>query len=552
MKQSMKKLLAVVLAGILTVALLTGCGASQPSGGTATPSSAPSSASTDQSAEPTKEAVLEPITITFFDKNTGDAFDDPVALEVIKRTGVTVEIQQPTGDPTEKLNLMLASGDLPDIVLMDRTGDVVNKYIAAKALIPLNDLIEQYGPNIKAMYGDILNKSRNPDGKNYYLNNWYGEDNDPVWGMLMRMDVLKELVGEERAASGEPFTTGEFLDLLKQYKAKYPQVDGHDSLPITLNGEALDGHVIGTFTGLWGVKTYYVQDGKLNLPIHDPNYLKALQYMNQIYREGLMDREWMVAKTELWKQKLANGYTFATTGAYWDPGDANVALKNAHNGDVNTQFYPFKILPEGVPADGTTLGQRSSLGWDAIGITKNNKNPERTMQFMDYLASEEGQYLLLWGLEGKNYTMEGGKRVPDPEIMKSFKEDFTNTSKTTGVRKWTWFVKNGLGSDGTPYNMTSLNADEIGTFAKISLKDTYYDTADLSGLEPDGTTQEALIKQKIDDIRKLALPKIVIAETEEEFNTLFNQMLADTEKAGEAQLMKVIQQKYDARQELWK
>ena len=553
MGHKLKKGLSIMLVTALCFMLLVGCGSSGQGSKDSTndPDQPTSGKGTEGTANEQGEA-LEEITITFFDKNTGEAFDDPVAQEIMKKTGVKVEIQQPTGDPTEKLGLMLASGDLPDVVLMDRTGDTVNKYIAAKALIPLNDLIDEYGPDIKAMYGDVLNKSRHSDGLNYYLNNWYGPDDEPVWGMLMRMDILKELVGEEKATSGDPFSTEEFIGLLKQFKEQYPQLEGRDSIPFTLNGEALNGHSVGVFTSMWGIETYYINDGKVQLPIRDPNYYEALKYMNRLHREGLIDRDWAVSKTELWKQKLAGGYTFATTGAYWDPGDANTALKEANNGDVDSQFYGFKVLPEGVPEDGTTLGARSSLGWDAIGITKNNKHPERTMQFINYLASEEGQYLLLWGPEGEHYTIEDGKRVPKPEILQAFKDDFGETSKETGIRKWTWFIKNGPGSDGTPYMMTSLNTDEVGAFARLSLRDTYYDTADLSGLEPDGSTAEAIVKQKIDDIKNLAIPKIIIAESESEFEELFNAMLTDIEKAGEEQLMNVIQEKYDARQELWK
>lgn len=543
-----------MMAIALCITLFTGCSSGgQDAGGSADGGDHVTSG--DNTETPVKDAddSSEEITITFFDKNTGEDFDDPVAHEIMKRTGVKVEIQQPTGDPTEKLSLMLASGDLPDVVLMDRTGDILNKYIAAKALIPLNDLIDEYGPDIKAMYGDVLNKSRHSDGLNYYLNNWYGPDDEPVWGILMRMDILKELVGEERAASGDPFSTEEFIGLLKQFKNEYPQLEGRDSIPFTLNGQALNGHSVGTFTAMWGIETYYIEDGKIQLPIRDPKYYEALKYMNRLHREGLLDRDWAVSKDELWRQKLAGGYTFATTGAYWDPGDANTALREANDGNVDAQFYAFKVLPEGIPEDGTTLGQRSSLGWDAIGITKNNKHPERTMQFFNFLASEEGQYLLLWGLEGEHYTRnEDGKREPKPEILQAFKDDFSQTSKETGIRKWTWFVKNGSGSDGTPYMMTSLIMDEVTAFARKSLKDTYYDTADLSGLEPDGSTPEAIIKQKIDDIRTLALPKIIMAESDSEFDELFNTMLSDIEKAGEEQLINVIQEKYDARQELWK
>lgn len=64
-----------------------------------------------------------------------------------------------------KLNLMLTGQNYPDIVLMDRGNDIVNRYIEAGALLPLNDLIDEYGPDVKEMYGETLNKSRYTDGK---------------------------------------------------------------------------------------------------------------------------------------------------------------------------------------------------------------------------------------------------------------------------------------------------------------------------------------------------------------------------------------------------
>mgnify|MGYP000691872593 FL=1 len=46
---------------------------------------------------------------------------------------------------------MLTGQNYPDIVLMDRGNDIVNRYIEAGALLPLNDLIDEYGPDVKEM-----------------------------------------------------------------------------------------------------------------------------------------------------------------------------------------------------------------------------------------------------------------------------------------------------------------------------------------------------------------------------------------------------------------
>ena len=64
-----------------------------------------------------------------------------------------------------------------------------------------------------------------------------------------------------------------------------------------------------------------------------------------------------------------------------------------------------------------TLGGRSSLGWDAIAVTNNCKNLDAALKFIDYCASQEGQDLLLWGIEGKDWTKDGDTYVPNEEVL---------------------------------------------------------------------------------------------------------------------------------------
>ena len=168
---------------------------------------------------PLSASADEPVTISFFDKNSGvRTFDDPIARELEARTGIKLDLISPSGNPGEKLSLMLAGLNYPDIVLMDRSSDIVNQYIEAGALVNLTNYLDQM-PNVVAMYGDTLNKTRYSDGNNYYLSNWYGYDPDPVNGFICRYDYMIELVGQERADSAEPFTWSEFKGLLEQFKA---------------------------------------------------------------------------------------------------------------------------------------------------------------------------------------------------------------------------------------------------------------------------------------------------------------------------------------------
>ncbi len=491
----------------------------------------------------------ETVTLTFFDKNSGsNTFDDPVAQAIEEKTGVTIEVENPTGDPLEKLNLMLTGQNYPDIVLMDRGNEIVSRYIEAGALIPLNDLIDEYAPNVKEMYGEVLTKSRYKDGQNYYLNNWYGVDPDASAGVLMRRDLLAEIVGEDRAMSTEPFTQSEYIDILKQFKEKFPELNGKESIAVTLDAESKNYE--GTLWGMYGMKSYYVEDGQIFHKVRDPKYLEAVTFMNQLYTEGLLDKEWVVNKKEQWTQKLSTGNVFSTFASYWDTDAANASL--AETVGPEAKFFSYKVVADDVDPSATTYNGRSTLGWDAIGITSNCQNVEAAMKLIDFLVSEEGQYLMMWGVEGQNWDLTDGVHVPHQDVLDGFNTDFDKEKLETGARKWTWFIKNGNGSDGTPYDITKCEQPETAVFANQCFGESdSWDTADFSGLEPAGSTIEGLSWQKVKDVYDQNFPAIVNAADSAEAASVYEAMVAEMESSGLPQVESYMTTTYQERMELW-
>lgn len=100
-----------------------------------------------------------PITFEVFltDANN-DSWDNPVGNAITEATGVTLEISYPVssqGDAKQDVALMIANDEYPDFIYAK--GEATSLYEAG-ALIDMTDLIEQYGPNIKKMYGDELEK----------------------------------------------------------------------------------------------------------------------------------------------------------------------------------------------------------------------------------------------------------------------------------------------------------------------------------------------------------------------------------------------------------
>ena len=496
-------------------------------------------------------ASADGVTISFFDKNSGTkTFDDPVALKLMEVTGVTIDLQQPSGDPGEKLALMLTGGTYPDIVLMDRSSDIVKQYIEAGALVNLSDYMDLM-PNVQKMYGDVLNKTRYDDGNNYYLSNWYGPDSEPMNGFICRYDYMIDMVGQERADSDEPFTYSEFLQLLKDWKAKYPQIDGKDTIAVVIAspGDSING----VFSGMNAMYPYYVdEENNLHLQSYDPKFLTAIHQMNELYREGLLDPEWTSNNSELMNQKLSQNNVFCLAGAYWDASSASNALIAAGNPDA--EYLAYKVVADDVDPDGTTLNGRSSLGWDAIAITTNCENIEAACKFIDYCASEEGQDLLLWGIEGQDWEYVDGVHTVIGDLIERHNEDGSAVQNETGICKWTWFVRNSRpddANDGTATRMWYNELTRSGEFAYRNLTNCYYDTAVYSALEPSGSTIEALQYQRCKDLFNNAYPKMVNASTQEECDAVYQQLLSDLESAGVAAVEAYMTEAYQTRMATW-
>lgn len=481
--------------------------------------------------------------LKIFDKNQRHAFEDDIAREIMEKTGLDIRVLDATDNPQEQIDLMLAYQNYPDIILVGL--EDIWKYRDSGCLVDISGYVEREDSNIREMYGDMLKLLREPDGKLYYLSNWYGEDRDAVSAFQIRYDYLVSLVGKERADSDEPFTQEEFLALLRQFREKYPLIDGQDSIPFTVN---LKYEYDNSFRGMYGMKLYYEEDGRLYHLIRHPRYLDMIGFMNTMYREGLMNKSWVVSNTQLFEENVRAGRVFATACAYWDLDELNRYLQSAYGEDAIMLGY--KVLGEGIEETETTYGGRNSLGWDAIAITDHCEDVDSAMKLADFLASEEGQYLMQWGIEGKHWNLEDGVHKPTREVLDMLVEG--NILEKTAIRRWTWFVKNGFGSDGTPYYMTDRYLP--GREAQVSnrnMKDDYWDMAPYSDLVPERDSKEALHWKKIEDILERAYPKMVNASSREEMEKIYRNTLEDMEDAGLAEVEAMITDRYRNRMIQW-
>lgn len=348
--------------------------------------------------------------------------ETPFTKELEKKTGVTVEYLHPAlGQAGEAFNLMLASGDLPDIIetsWYDYPGGA-EKAIADGHILKLNDVFDQYAPNLKSYLSahPEVDKSVKTDSGSYYVYPFLrGDPKMTVFGgIIVRKDWLDDL------SLQVPTTIDEWYTVLKAFK------EGKNAdAPLSVAGSTLFPAMFGNgaFIGAYGIKkNYYLQDGKIKYGPIEPGYREFLNTLRKWYSEGLLDKNFATNDTKILDANMTSGKTGAAYGnAGGSLGKWMTAMK-----DVDPKYEvigaPYPTVKKG---DKPEFGQKDdpySLAGSAA-ITTKCKNVEIAARFLDYAYGEEGNLVYNFGTEGVTYTMENGyprytdyvMKNPDPNL----------------------------------------------------------------------------------------------------------------------------------------
>jgi putative aldouronate transport system substrate-binding protein len=320
--------------------------------------------------------------------------------EYEKMTGIKIEWDEvPNTAVTEKRNLALVSGDMPDMFFKNviSISDLV-KFGNEGAVIKLNDLIDKYAPNFKQALSqqDDIRKSL-PD---YDGNIWSFCGITTTDAVLTGPKTFINKKWMDKLGLKMPETTDEFYNILKAFKEKDPNGNGkQDEIPMT--GTAL-GNITIALKGSWGLGNAgrnhnYVdmgKDNKLRFIYTAPEYKSFLEYMNKLYKEGLLDQEIFTMNST---QLLAKGEK-DSVGVYHFSNTQVIGATNQKD------FIGIDKALKGPAGDQMYAARTSGLaGRGAVTITKTNKYPEATVRWVDYFFSDEGVKLYYMGIEGKTY-----------------------------------------------------------------------------------------------------------------------------------------------------
>jgi putative aldouronate transport system substrate-binding protein len=172
----------------------------------------------------------EPLILTMYSediKKEDVGFNNPVAEEIARLTGVRMDTQYPVENVSDKIDLMVNSGDYPDLIMVKDT----HKMVDAGAYIDLAPLIEAHGPNIKKLYEDYFGRLKfsEEDPAIYVLPTAPVDtvNYKPVQGFKLQHAVVKAL--------GYPKMDilKDFEKAIKDYMEMYPEIDGEKTIGIS-------------------------------------------------------------------------------------------------------------------------------------------------------------------------------------------------------------------------------------------------------------------------------------------------------------------------------
>lgn len=407
--------------------------------------------------------VKEPIDLTFVapSKYSLDWNDVMIYNEYEKMTNMNIKWEMISEEGLkEKTNLMLVSGDYPDAFhSADLTPQDIITYGEQGVFIPLNDLIDEYAPNLKQLmeeYPEIERGITMPDGNIYSFPRIFDPDFTSVlmgWKLWLNQEFMDALDIDE------PETLDEFYEYLKAVKEGDPNGNGEaDEIPLALSGDTNLINVLkGSFgLGNRGASHRFVdadpETGEPRFMPTDDRYKEMLEYINKLYEEGLINENLYTVKDE---ERAALGQD----GLY----GATVITDPAPNFGLD-YYIGAKTLegPHGDRLYSNYIAPLVHVG--GFVITDKNPYPEATVRWMDYIYSDEGTKFYFMGIEGETYEENPDGTVQYTDVIENNPDGLSYTEAISKFLTWRGIAYPAIvrekyfkGSEGLP---TSIEAAE--------------------------------------------------------------------------------------------
>ncbi|WP_373231126.1 extracellular solute-binding protein [Cohnella sp.] len=335
------------------------------------------------------------ITDNYLTKFVQENFGDPNNIDV-------EFVPVPRSEEVEKLNVLMASGsNVPDIVFT-YDPNTFNRYATQGGLTDVGPLLDEHAPNLKTFLGDDLIGYGQFQGTQFAVpakRSILGK-----YASFIRQDWLDKL------SMPVPQTTEELYNVLKAFKEKDPGGTGGQVIPLGMTiASAQYEPLIWSFikpTTEEQKHTLIQQLGSNDYPTLLPGFKDALQFMNKLYNEGLMSKDFGLDKD---KKKLGEDVSNGKIG-FFSEDDIN-PFYDKGSYDVLQQNVPGALLAS-VDVYTNEEGKHAKPMYAPNGlyimIPKSSERSVEAIKYLEWMATGDNLFKMQNGVEGENYTMVDG------------------------------------------------------------------------------------------------------------------------------------------------
>ncbi|WP_294378901.1 extracellular solute-binding protein [uncultured Clostridium sp.] len=363
------------------------------------------------------------------------SFDDMWwSQELLKRANVVFDwnLVEKSGFD-EKKNLVLATGDYPDVFIDGITKADEQMFGPMGIFVDLAPLIEEYAPNIKELFErfpDVKKSLTYENGAIYNLCDFNVTPRDqfvdaPYYNVAWVRNLGMEM----------PKTLEELYDVLVAVRDMDADGDGNtdDEYPILFRFESqpafkysvLAGYGLIALQDEYGVTADYVKDGQYLFVPAQEGYKNYLAYMNKLYTEGLISDDCFTASQEQINAKIQTNKVFMMGMQPY-----NLLYEDEQWID---KFEMLPFLTSETSSEMIWPGNlRHTRAWGNFVMTDKCKYPVEMIKLVDYWYSDVGSLMIRAGREKGTYDDQGWEIIIDEKTGDWTSKISYDTEKYTG------------------------------------------------------------------------------------------------------------------------
>lgn len=451
--------------------------------------------------------------------------ENVVSKKITEDTGISIRFLTPKGNEKERLNAMISSNSLPDMVTLGWWEPQLNMMIDKDMVYALNELAEKYDAYFFEVSQEVVrNWYTTKDGNLYcYPNSTFMpsdyETYDTIGSnqtFLVRKDIY-EAIGSPDMTTPEGFKAA-----IRKAAQEFPEIEGKELIPI-------GAHEFGN-TGCVSFDQYlqnflaipYEKDGKYYDRDTDAEYIRWLKTFRELGAEGYLKGDIFIDQRTQMEEKIAEGRYFCMLYQRTDLADQQKILYDRNPESI----YIAVDGPKNSKGDDPVLPGAGINGWTVTLISKNCERPDRAIELMNYMMSEKGQKMLYWGVEGVTYDVIDGNYVVRKEVKALANTNRSQYDQLYGADDTYWMLQNiAMQIPWRGELEEPLGQLEEWTYPYTHYLGQYEVTYQIG-------TEAGNNYAKIKKLWSQVLPKLLLSPTEEEFDRILADFVEEREKMG--------------------